>query len=194
MRTNLRRARRHRHRGRAGIGREHALEFARQGARVVVNDLGAEPDGAGRPARPPRWSTRIRPLGGEAVANGDDVADFEAAASASSRPRSTRSAGSTAGQQRGDPAGPDVRQHEPRRSGTTSIRVHLRGHFCSAVTRPLLAGPVQGGRRRSTPGSSTPARAPASWAASARPNYARGQGGDRGASPSSRRPSSAATA
>jgi NAD(P)-dependent dehydrogenase (short-subunit alcohol dehydrogenase family) len=42
-----------------GIGREHALEFASQGAKIVVNDLGAEVDGtAARPARPARWSTR----------------------------------------------------------------------------------------------------------------------------------------
>ena len=32
-----------------GIGRSHALEFARQGARVVVNDLGTTPDGGGTP-------------------------------------------------------------------------------------------------------------------------------------------------
>ena len=35
-----------------GIGREHALEFARQGAKVVVNDLGAGLDGSGAAASP----------------------------------------------------------------------------------------------------------------------------------------------
>ena len=45
-----------------GIGRGHALEFARQGAKVVVNDLGAEIDGpAVRPVRPARWSTPSGP-------------------------------------------------------------------------------------------------------------------------------------
>ena len=63
-----------------GIGREHALEFASQGAKVVVNDLGAEPDGTGSSAGPAgQVVDEIRAMGGEAVANGDDVADFEAA-------------------------------------------------------------------------------------------------------------------
>src|SRR5260370_41181359 len=37
-----------------GLGRAHALEFARQGAQVVVNDIGAELDGSGSPSRPAR--------------------------------------------------------------------------------------------------------------------------------------------
>ena len=58
-----------------GIGREHALMLAEQGAKVVVNDLGGEMDGSGRSdrARPRTWSTRSWPPGGEAVANGDDI-------------------------------------------------------------------------------------------------------------------------
>ena len=63
-----------------GIGREHALEFARQGARVVVNDLGAEVDGSGASTGPAgEVVEEIRAMGGEAIANGDDVADFDAA-------------------------------------------------------------------------------------------------------------------
>jgi NAD(P)-dependent dehydrogenase (short-subunit alcohol dehydrogenase family) len=63
-----------------GIGRGHALEFARQGAKVVVNDLGAEPDGTGSSAGPAgEVVDTIRTLGGEAIANGDDVSDFDAA-------------------------------------------------------------------------------------------------------------------
>jgi len=66
--------------GGRGIGREHALEFARQGARVVVNDLGAEVDGTGGSLGPAgEVVDAIRAMGGEAVANGDDVSDYDAA-------------------------------------------------------------------------------------------------------------------
>ena len=63
-----------------GIGRGHALEFGRQGAQVVVNDLGAEADGTGGSTGPAGEVVEmIRAAGGEAVANGDDVADWEGA-------------------------------------------------------------------------------------------------------------------
>src|ERR671919_3068772 len=63
-----------------GIGRAHALEFARQGARVVVNDLGAHVDGSGSSTGPAgEVVDEIRGMGGEAVANGDNVADWEGA-------------------------------------------------------------------------------------------------------------------
>ena len=63
-----------------GIGREHALEFARQGARVVVNDIGAELDGTGGSDSPARQVVdEIVADGGEAVVNGDDVADWAGA-------------------------------------------------------------------------------------------------------------------
>ncbi|MBW2724860.1 MAG: SDR family oxidoreductase [Deltaproteobacteria bacterium] len=63
-----------------GIGRAHALEFARQGAKVVVNDLGAEADGQGSSQGPAgEVVDEIRAMGGEAVVNGADVADFDAA-------------------------------------------------------------------------------------------------------------------
>ncbi len=63
-----------------GIGREHALEFARQGAKVVVNDLGAEVDGAGSSEGPAgEVVDLIRSSGGEAIANGEDVSDWEGA-------------------------------------------------------------------------------------------------------------------
>ena len=66
--------------GGRGIGRGHALEFARQGARVVVNDLGAEVDGTGSSAGPAgEVVEEIRGLGAEAVANGDDVSDMAGA-------------------------------------------------------------------------------------------------------------------
>ncbi len=60
-----------------GLGRAHALEFARQGAKVVVNDLGAEIDGSGGSTGPAgEVVDEIRAAGGEAVANGADVADW----------------------------------------------------------------------------------------------------------------------
>ncbi len=63
-----------------GIGRAHALEFARQGASVVVNDLGAEVDGSGSGTGPAgEVVEEIRAMGGKAVANGDDVSDWEGA-------------------------------------------------------------------------------------------------------------------
>lgn len=64
-----------------GLGRSHALELARQGARVVVNDLGCELDGTGGGTGPAGDVVEeIRAAGGEAIANGDDVADFAGAA------------------------------------------------------------------------------------------------------------------
>ncbi|MBM3673866.1 MAG: SDR family oxidoreductase [Actinobacteria bacterium] len=63
-----------------GIGLGHALELARQGASVVVNDLGAEIDGTGGSSGPAGEAVdAIRAMGGQAVANGDDVADWEGA-------------------------------------------------------------------------------------------------------------------
>lgn len=60
-----------------GLGREHALELARQGAKVVVNDLGTTLSGDGISEGPAQdVVNEIEALGGEAVANGADVADF----------------------------------------------------------------------------------------------------------------------
>ena len=56
-----------------GLGREHALLMASEGARVVVNDLGGGSDGAGVDSAPAQDVVEeIRSTGGEAVANGDD--------------------------------------------------------------------------------------------------------------------------
>lgn len=64
-----------------GIGRGHALELARQGAKVVVNDIGAELDGTGGSTGPAgEVVTEIRDLGGEAVANGDDISTWDGGA------------------------------------------------------------------------------------------------------------------
>ena len=63
-----------------GLGRAHALEFARQGAAVVVNDLGAELDGRGGSNGPAdEVAAAIEQLGGRAIVNGDDVASWAGA-------------------------------------------------------------------------------------------------------------------
>jgi NAD(P)-dependent dehydrogenase (short-subunit alcohol dehydrogenase family) len=63
-----------------GLGREHALELARQGAKVVVNDLGTSGAGEGASGGPASEVVdAIRASGGEAVTNSADVADFAAA-------------------------------------------------------------------------------------------------------------------
>src|SRR5205809_6133308 len=64
-----------------GIGREHALLMAQHGAKVVVNDLGAHFDGTGAPTATPAQDVvaEIKKMGGQAIANGDSVADFKAA-------------------------------------------------------------------------------------------------------------------
>jgi NAD(P)-dependent dehydrogenase (short-subunit alcohol dehydrogenase family) len=63
-----------------GIGRQHALLFASEGAKVVVNDLGGSADGVGADASPAQEVvSEIRALGGEAIANADDVTSWEGA-------------------------------------------------------------------------------------------------------------------
>ena len=63
-----------------GIGREHALLFASEGAKVVVNDLGGNPDGTGADASPAQQVVdEITAAGGQAIANYDDVSDFDGA-------------------------------------------------------------------------------------------------------------------
>jgi NAD(P)-dependent dehydrogenase (short-subunit alcohol dehydrogenase family) len=113
-----------------GIGRSHALEFARQGAKLVVNDLGAELDGTGRSGGPAgEVVDAIRAMGGEAVANGEDVADFEGAG------RLIQTALDAFG-------GLDVVVNNAgvvrdrmfvscsEEEWDAVIRVHLKGHFC----------------------------------------------------------------
>ncbi len=113
-----------------GIGRAHALEFARQGARVVVNDLGAELDGTGSSTGPAgEVVDAIRADGGDAVANGDDVADWDGAG------RLVKSAIETFGgldvlvNNAGFLRDRMVVSAEPDEWDAV-IRVHLRGHFC----------------------------------------------------------------
>jgi NAD(P)-dependent dehydrogenase (short-subunit alcohol dehydrogenase family) len=113
-----------------GIGRAHALAFAREGARVVVNDLGVGLDGSGASSGPAQQVVdEIRAGGGAAVANGDDVADWEGGR------RVVQSALDAFG-------GLDVVVNNAgflrdrmfvsasAEEWDAVMRVHLRGHFC----------------------------------------------------------------
>ena len=113
-----------------GLGRSHALAFAAEGAKVVVNDLGGAPDGTGASAGPAHDVVdEIRAMGGEAVANADDVADFDAAAGI------IRTAVDTFGRLDVVVNNAGILRDrmfvniQPDEWDAT-IRVHLRGHFC----------------------------------------------------------------
>ncbi len=61
-----------------GIGREHALLFASEGAKLVINDLGGAVDGSGDDRSPAQQVVdEIKAMGGEAVANADNITDWE---------------------------------------------------------------------------------------------------------------------
>ncbi|HET6335035.1 MAG TPA: SDR family oxidoreductase [Polyangiales bacterium] len=116
-----------------GIGREHALAFAREGAAVVVNDLGTSLAGEQTASQPAEEvAALIRSSGGRAVASADDVADFAAAG------RIVATAIDAFG--RLDVVVNNAGFVRDRMFANTSeaewdavLRVHLKGHFC--VTR-----------------------------------------------------------
>lgn len=116
-----------------GIGRAHALEFARQGAKVVVNDIGAELDGRGGSSGPAgEVVAEIRAMGGEAIANGEDIADWEGAG------RLVQAAVDAFGRLDVVVNNAGILRDRMFVSATVDewdavMRVHLRGHFC--VTR-----------------------------------------------------------
>ncbi len=65
-----------------GLGRAHALAFAAEGAKVVVNDLGASLQGEGIDLSPAQEVVNeITAAGGEAIVNGDDISDWDGAGS-----------------------------------------------------------------------------------------------------------------
>ena len=70
-----------------GLGRAYALELARRGAKVVVNDLGAARDGSGASDAAAQVVEEIRAAGGEAIADGSSVTEFEQMQALSPGPR-----------------------------------------------------------------------------------------------------------
>ncbi len=114
-----------------GLGRAHALAFAAEGAQVVVNDLGTALDGRGEATTGPAGEVvdAIRAAGGQAIANGDDVADWAGAG------RIVQSAFDAFG--RLDVVVNNAGFVRDRMFVSTSedewdavVRVHLKGHFC----------------------------------------------------------------
>src|SRR5258708_8013578 len=113
-----------------GLGREHALLFASEGAKVVVNDLGGDMHGdGGDPSSAMQTVDDIKAMGGEAVVNGDNVADWDGAQ------RMVRQAIDAFGDLHVlmDKHGT---LHNPLIINITEaewdavIAVHLKGHFC----------------------------------------------------------------
>jgi NAD(P)-dependent dehydrogenase (short-subunit alcohol dehydrogenase family) len=113
-----------------GLGRAHALAFAAEGARVVVNDIGTSREGEGRSETPAqRVVDEIAAAGGEAVANTDDIADWDGAENLvrtaieafGSLDVLVNNAGFLRDRML---VGMSVEEWD------AVIRVHLRGHFC----------------------------------------------------------------
>ena len=115
-----------------GIGRAHALEFARQGARVVVNDLGSENDGSGGSSAPAEEvADEIRAMGGEAMVNLSDVGDWNQTKNLVEQTVETFGGLDVVVNNAGfvrDRMFVGCAEDE----WDAVIRVHLKGHFCTA--------------------------------------------------------------
>ena len=118
-----------------GIGREHALLFAAEGAKVVVNDLGGGLDGSTSEATPAEEVVaEIKSFGGEAVANHDNVATWEGGKRlVDSAARGVRRS-ARAREQRGHPARPGL-VNLSEEDWDAVINVHLKGHFVPDPSR-----------------------------------------------------------
>lgn len=115
-----------------GLGRAYALAFAREGACVVVNDLGTSLQGEGRDSSAAQAVVEeIVAVGGRAVANGDDVADWDGAG------RLVNAALDAFGDLHVVVNNAGVVRDRMFVSQTVDewdavLRVHMRGHFCVA--------------------------------------------------------------
>ena len=120
----------------AGIGREHALEFARRGAKVVVNDLGVSRDGSGKSSSAADAVVKeIRDAGGSAVANYDDVSTEEGGRGIVHAAVESFGRVDVLVNNAGFVRDKTIVKMTPEEWDAV-IRVHLRGAFC--VTRPAL--------------------------------------------------------
>ena len=130
-----------------GIGRGDVLLFASEGAKVVVNDLGGSTDGTGANTSPAQQVVdEIEDAGGSAVANFDDVSDWDGAK------RLIDQAVETFGDLHILVNNAGILRDRMLVNMSADewdavIRVHLRGHFC-----PTPAGPPPTGARSPRPG------------------------------------------
>jgi hypothetical protein len=176
-----------------GIGREHALFFAAEGAKVVVNDLGATNDGTGADISPAQSVVEeIEAMGGEAIVNGENVADWQGAQ------RMINSAIEAFGDldilvNNAGILRDRVLVNMTEEEWDVVIAVHLKGHFAPA------AGPRRTGASSTRPASrsratsSTRRRRPGSSRTRARRTTARRRRASRRSARSSRRSSRATT-
>ena len=115
-----------------GIGRAHALAFARQDARVVVNDLGSENDGSGGSSAPAEEvAQEIRAMGAEAIVNLSDVGDWNQTQALVEQTVDTFGGLDVVVNNAGfvrDRMFVGCAEDE----WDAVIRVHLKGHFCTA--------------------------------------------------------------
>ena len=113
-----------------GLGRAHALELAKQGARVVVNDLGVAADGSGRDESAGREVVdEIKSAGGEAVAHFGDVADWAQSKSMITTAVETFGDFNILVSNAGFCRDKMIFSMEEDQFDSV-LRVHLKGHFC----------------------------------------------------------------
>ena len=181
--------------GGRGLGRAHSLAFAAEGAKVVVNDLGASLTGDATDESPGQEVVNeIVAAGGEAVVNGDDVSDWDGAGRLVAQAIDTFGGLDTVVCNAGI-----VRDRMLVNMSVEEwdavIRVHLRGVFCPVRHADRLLARREQGRERSATRASSPRRRARDCAGSiAQSNYVGGQGRHRRVHASTPPPSSVATA
>ena len=155
-----------------GIGRGHALELAKHGAKVVVNDLGVSVKGEGQGKDADLTVDIITERGGEAVANYENVADYEGAG------RMVAQAVDTFGKldvlvNNAGIVRDSAIWNMSEADFDAVLNVHVKGTWRRATGPPATGETATRPARPSPAGSSTPPRAPVWWATSARPTTPR---------------------